>query len=67
MTLTRYARLLPERRRYWPGCYHGKLYRVLDQHDPSVRDAAGYIWIETPWKAEQSVWGEEFEFVEDRG
>ena len=60
----RYARLRPDRHRSWPECYHRKLYPVLEQQDPTVRTAPGYIWIETPWKAEQSVWAADFEILE---
>lgn len=59
----KYARLRPEKHRSWPECYHRKLYRVVDQADPTVRDAPGYIWIETPWKVELSVWAEDFEVM----
>lgn len=63
--MTRYARLRLERHRYWPSCYHRKLYPVLEQpHD--VSEAPGYVWIETPWKSPMSVWAEEFEIVEGR-
>jgi hypothetical protein len=55
--LAKYARLRPKKRRHWPECYHGKVYRVIKQADPTVQDAPGYIWIETPWKEAQSVGG----------
>jgi CheY-like chemotaxis protein len=57
----RWARILPEHHRSYPGAHHRQWLRVAERHDP---DAAGYIWVAMGGKV-QRVWAPHFE-IEQR-